>query len=127
MTLNRRDRNKHCRSLVEYVRKGLICKKLEVSKNGASEIIMLPDNCNIFNFLNDLSLVLNKNLSIFDNIMVVGDFNIDFKNKEDPKLEKRNNLYDIYSLENLVESHNCFTKTHKSSIDLLLTNQKSSF
>ena len=87
---------------------------------------MLPDNCNIFNFLNDLSLVLIKNLSIFDNIMVVGDFNIDFKNKEDPNLEKRNNLYDIYSLENLVESHNCFTKAHKSSIDLLLTNQKSS-
>ena len=57
----------------------------------------------------------------------MGDFNIDFKNKEDFNLEKLNNFCDIFSPTNQVECHTCFTKTHKTSIDLLLTNRKSSF
>ena len=57
----------------------------------------------------------------------MGDFNIDFKNKEDFNLEKPNKFCDIFSPTNLVECHTCFTKNHKTSIDLLLTNRKSSF
>ena len=32
-----------------------------------------PNNFNICNFFNDLSLILNKNLSMFDNIIFMGD------------------------------------------------------
>lgn len=71
--------------------------------------------------------MLAKTLSIFDNIMLMGDFNINFKNKQDSSVEKLNNFYDTFSLTNLAGDHTCFTKVHKSSIDLVLTNQKSSF
>ena len=50
--------------------------------------------------------------------MLMGDLNFYFKNKKDFKLEKLNNLCDTFSLTNLIEGHTCFTKTHKSSIDL---------
>lgn len=51
----------------------------EVRKNVISDITVSeitaknsayrsPNNCNIYNFFNELSLILNKNLSIFDNI-----------------------------------------------------------
>lgn len=33
--------------------------------------------------------------------MLIGDFNIDFKNKKDSNLEKLNNFYDTFSLTNL--------------------------
>ena len=46
-----------------------------------------PNNFHICNFLNDLSLILNKNLSIFDNIMLMGDFNNDFMNRKDSNIE----------------------------------------
>ena len=45
------------------------------------------------------------------------DFNIDFKNTKDSKVEKRNNLCHPFNLTNLVEGHTCFTNVHKSSID----------
>ena len=54
--------------------------------------------------------------------MLMGDFNIDFKNKKDSNLEKLHNFCDTFSLTNLVEGDTCFTKTHKSSTRLLLTN-----
>ena len=56
---------------------------------------------------------LNKNLSIFDNIMLMGDFNIDFNNKKDSNFEMFKNFCDTFSLTNLVEGHICFTKTNK--------------
>ena len=71
---NRKGRNKHGGGLMEFVRKGLIYKRIEVPKNVVSEIIASdntiknmkwaivsayrpPNNFNIRNFFNDLSLV----------------------------------------------------------------------
>ena len=43
-------------------------------------------------------------------------------------LEKLSNFCDSFSLmDHLVQGHTCLTKTHKISIDLLLTNRKFSF
>ena len=42
-------------------------------------------------------------------------------------LEKFSNFCDSFSLMDLVQGHTCPTKTHKISIDLLLTNCKFSF
>ena len=51
----------------------------------------------------------------------MGDFNIDVTNKgvEFDKLDEFSDLF------NLITSPTCFTKTHKSTIDLILTNKKS--
>ena len=94
------------RGLKEYVRKGLICKALEDTVNLNSEIILSeitiknnkcaifsayrpPCNSSIETFLGDLSNLLN-----YDNVIIMGDFNIDVKDKS---------------------FYTCFTKTHKSS------------
>ena len=45
--------------------------------------------------------------------MLMGDFNIDFKNKKDSNLEMLNNFFNTFSFINLVECHTCFAKTHK--------------
>ena len=54
--------------------------------------------------------------------MVMIDFNIDFKSKKDSNIEKLTNICATLSLANLVEGHNCFTKTHKSSFHNLHSN-----
>ena len=56
----------------------------------------------------------------------MGDFNIDIKCKG----VGSNNLSDfcdLFHLTNIVKSDTCFTKTHTSLIDLILTNKPSSF
>ena len=58
--------------------------------------------------------------------MIMGNFDIDFKKKY-PNLEKLNSLCDTFSLMKLLVGHTCFMKSHKISIDLLLTTRKSSF
>ena len=53
----------------------------------------------------------------------MGDFNIDLKNKTN-----LNSVFcDTFSMSNLVRDYTCFTETHKSSIDLVLTNKEHSF
>ena len=61
-----------------------------------------------------------------DNFIVMGDFNIDVNlpSHEHDKLEEFCNLFD---LSNLIKSNTCFTKTHSSKIDLILTNNSNSF
>ena len=97
----RRDRNKNGVGLTEYVGKGLICKALEDTLNLNSETILSeitiknnkwvifsayrpPCNSNIKTFLGDLSNLLNKYLSKYDNVIIMGDFNIDVKGKTNP-------------------------------------------
>ena len=56
----------------------------------------------------------------------MGDFNIDITNKG-VELDKLDEFCDLLHLTNLITSPTCFTKTHKSTIDLILTNKESCF
>ena len=56
----------------------------------------------------------------------MGDFNIDFKNKG-AGFDKLSEMYDTFNLTNLIKSETCYTKNHKSLIDLLFTNKPLSF
>lgn len=56
----------------------------------------------------------------------MGDFNIITKCKG-IGADKLEELCDPFNFKNLVKSQTCFTKNHKSLIDLLLTNKPSSF
>ena len=69
---------------------------------------------------------LTKATSNNENIFVMGGFDIDIKYKG----VGSNNLSDfcnLFHLTNIVKSDTCFTKTHTSLIDLILTNKPSSF
>ena len=74
-------------------------------------------------FLGDLSNLLNKYLSKYDHVIIMGDFNIDVKDKTNPNFDKFSEFCDTYNMSNLIKDYTCFTKTHKSSIDLILTNE----
>ena len=82
----------------------------------------IPYKRNISTFLKDIEKSLNKYLSKYDNIILLGDFNS----------EKNENAItefgEIYNLENLVNKPTCFKNPiNPSCIDLILTNWKDSF
>ena len=56
----------------------------------------------------------------------MGDFNIDFK-KKGTGFDKLSEMYDTFSFTNLIKSKTCYTKSHKSLIDLFFTNKPLSF
>ena len=45
----------------------------------------------------------------------MGDFNVDFKNKE-AGFDKLSEMCDSFNLTNLIKSETCYTKNHKSLI-----------
>ena len=129
---------------IEYVRKGLIWKHLGDIINLNSETTLpeitvrnnkwtsfsahrSPCNSNIKSFLGDLPNLLNKYLSKYDNDVIMGDFDIDWKDKMNPNFDNFFRFCDICSMSNRIKDYTCFTKTHKSSIDLILTNKEHSF
>ena len=56
----------------------------------------------------------------------MGDLNIDVKDKTNSNFDKFSEFCDTFSMSNLIKDYTCFTKTHKSSIDLILTNKEQS-
>ena len=87
-------------------------------KVGHFQYLYTP-NCGKFNRLfQKMTLSLTKVTPKYENILVMGDFNIDKKCKG----VGSNNLSDfcdIFHLTNIVKSDTCFTKTHTSPIDLV--------
>ena len=56
----------------------------------------------------------------------MGDFNTDVTNRRF-EFDKLDEFCDLFNLMNLITSPTCFTKTHKSTIDLILKNKESCF
>ena len=69
---------------------------------------------------------LTKATSNYENVIVIGDFNIDIK-CNGVGSNNLSDFCDLFHLTNIVKSDTCFTKTHISLIDLILPNKLSSF
>ena len=69
---------------------------------------------------------LSKASESLEHFIIMGDFNIDVKNRG-VEFDKLDEFCDLFNLTNLITSPTCFTKTHKSTIDLILTNKESCF
>ena len=76
---------------------------------------------NLTDFFEEMTTLLTKVTSIYENIIVMRDFNIDIKCKG-VDLNNLSDFCDLFHLTNIVKSDTCFTKTHASLIDLILTN-----
>ena len=50
----------------------------------------------------------------------MGDFDIDISNSDHEKLDQ---FCTLFNLKSLIEKETCITKSHKSTADLILTNQ----
>ena len=71
-------------------------------------------------FLENVSLIIDHYSSIYDNHIILGDFNMEPKNPKSASFMHYFNLY------NLTKSNTCF-KGSGSCIDLILTNRKCCF
>ena len=79
-----------------------------------------PPKQNTQYFLENLLLIIDHYLSIHDNQIILGDFNMGSKN---PKLASFMHSFNLY---NLFKSNSCF-KGGRSCIDLILTDRKYCF
>ena len=139
----RKDRNKHGGGLIEYVKKGIICKRLKeyepkeiesicseitISKKKwfCISVYRPPDYNNLTIFFCELTLTLNKASRNYDSFMIMGDFNIDV-NSSGNGCQHLDEFRDLFYLSHLVKTPTCFTSSHKSTIDLIMTNKPKVF
>ena len=138
-----RDRDKFGGGLIEFVRRSLICKKLRDYEPKYSECLCFeltftnkkwicfsiyrsPESSNHSTFFEELTTSLSKAILKYENLLIMGEFNIDMKSKS-LGYDKLDEFCDLFNLTNLIKSETCFTKNHKSLIDLFLTNTPFSF
>ena len=138
------DRDKNGGGLIEFVRKGFITKRLkdyetQICETICSEFTMSkrkwicfsvyrPSSYdNLIIFFEELTKSVCKALNTYDNIIVMGDFNIDINKDDAIGYYKLDVFCDTLNLTNLVKSETCYTNNHKSTIDLFLTNEPGSF
>ena len=134
----RLDRNCHGGGIIIFVRDNIPCKKITCSLPENVEGIFLditlgnkkwllfggynPKKESISNFLSHVSKEIDKNLSSHENFLIIGDFN-------SPVSERNMKEFcETYELDNLIKKPTCYKNPkNPSSIDVMLTNKKSSF
>ena len=144
----RKDFSKNSGGIIEYIRKGVIRKRLpdfelKSFESISSEIVIKKRKwfllsfyrtereenkiSNIKRFFQELSNILTDITKKYDNIIVMGDINIDSHNRKSIGYEELLNFMTTFSLKNLIKDKTCFSKDHESSIDLILTNKSECF
>ena len=131
----RKDRNCFGGGLMFYVSENIPCRELSPEQNDSNyEIIFLE--ITLFNrkwlliglykppgqkgkgFLENLNSILNKYISKYENIILIGDFNSSVKNKH------LADFTTLFNLESLIKSPTSFQSSKPTCIDLILTNKK---
>ena len=77
-------------------------------------------------FFDEITGSLSKAAMKYENIIIMGDFNIDIKNKG-LGYSKLDTFCDLFNLRNLIHSKSCLMKNHNLTIDLFLTSKLKSF
>ena len=105
-----------------------ICSEITVSKKKwlCFSISRPPSHDNLELFFEKLTSSLSKASESYENFILMGDFNIDVTNKW-TEFDTLDEFCDLFNLTNLATSPRCFTKAHKSTIDLILTNKGNCF
>ena len=103
-----------------------ICVELTISKNRWCILFACrpPLNNNLKTFFEEINLSLSTTVNEYDNIMLIGDVNLNTKTK--------NNTYysqfcDAFDLTNLIKANTCLKSSNQPSIDVILTNRSRSF
>ena len=120
------------------IRKRLIDLELNSFESIASEIIIKNNKTfllsfyrtersenrlsNIKKFFHELSNILDKVTEKYDDIIIMGDINIDFHDGKSTGSQDLKDFQCKYGLSNLIKEKTCFFKGNESSIDCILTN-----
>ena len=122
----RRDRDKYGNGLIEFVKNGFISKRPKEYETKQSESIYSeftianrkwiclniyrPPNPNNMNtFFDEITACLSKAAVKYENIIIMGDFNIDIKNKG-LGYGKLDTFCDLFNFTNLIHSETCLMK-----------------
>ena len=141
--MERRYRNKYGGGLIDFAKKGLICKKLKTFETVNNDWICSeltvsdktwvclsvhrpPSRENLELFFEELTSCLIKAGETYENFIVIGDFNIDIKTKG-REYEKFEDFCSLFNHSNLIKTETLFSKNHKSTIDLFTTNKPNIF
>ena len=129
--------------ILVYVKQGTPSKRLKAFEPIGIESIFLEisigkqkwciistyrsEDVKVDDFLTILSKSLDQVYNKYENVILMGDININFQNKRDSKFKKLETFCDTFDLGNLIKSPTCFQGDPPSSIDLILTNKRKSF
>ena len=139
----RSDRSAHGGGVIEYVRKGIIRRRLEnyELKNFESicseitirnvkwfllSVYRSPNDKNLKSFFAELTKSLNIASSRYDNLIVMGDINIDVENASVSGTQDLSDLINSFGLTIITKGKTCITWNHESSLDIILTNKPKS-
>ena len=78
-------------------------------------------------FSNEWNLSLNQCVNKYDNIIVMGDLNIDISDKRKDNNNFLSYLCDTFSLQNIIAGKTWHKNNVGTSIDIILTNRPRSF
>ena len=145
---HRRDRpqkttNSHGGGKLVYIREGFISKRLTSFETQTAETICIeltlkskkwfiifgyrPESINRNLFFEEITLSLSKAFNKYENIILIGDLNIDISIPNNDINNLLGNLCDVFDLSNMIKTNTCFMSQKGSSIDVMLTNKPTSF
>ena len=106
-----------------------ICTEFKVSKKKwfCLSVYRPPSHNNVVSFFEELNDSLSRAINNYDNIILMGDFNVDIKKENSIAYDKLEEFCGTFNLTNLVTSETCFMNNHKSTLDLILNNKPRSF
>ena len=137
----RRDSKGKWSGVIDYMKTGKICKTKKgfegaISELICSEMITSKNHCGfewvyivlsdiiIYLFFDEINFLWNKAASKFENLTIMGDFNINVNwILEVLALDK---LCNLFRMTNLAEETTSCAFNHRSTIDLILTNRPNS-
>ena len=140
----RRDRNTNGGGLMVFTKKDLITRRIKELESTKIQIISLestvskrkliifsvhrPPKTNFETFFSELNICLDKATWTYENIVLLGDINIDTEDEKVKGRTKLSEFCDIFDLENLIKGSTCDTIRYTSRcIDVIMTNKKRSF
>ena len=129
--------------ILVYIRQGIPAKRLKSLEPQGIESIFFEitlgkqkwcviatyrsEDVKVADYLDIMSKSLDPIISTYDNVILMGDININLHNKNCPKFKKFETFYDTFSLKNLIKSQTCFQADIPTSLDVILTNKNRSF
>ena len=128
------DRNNEGGGIIIYVRSDIPCKEIKYNLPNNIEGIFIelnlrkkkwilfggynPNKDYIQDFLNQIGKALDKFIGIYDNLLLVGDFN------SESEEENMKDFCDLYNLKNLIKHPTSYKSVQDpTSIDMFLTNR----
>ena len=126
-----------------YIKKGIPCERLAKFEHPDIEAIIVEIQIgnrkwcviSIYRsedvtpgvFIEKLSQSVDQILDSFENLIIIGDININSLDKSTSKFKHLGDFCDAYGMTNLVKEPTCFQSESPTSIDVILTNKPRSF